>query len=637
MQRKPSSPANSALLKDRVAILIWVFATLFVALFILKAIQIHEVFGTSAYDLGVFHQALWLISQFEEQFNTVRGMHSHGDHFRPVDYLFIPLYRLSPSIYWTFLAQSLSVGFGSLVLYRLAQRELPTMHWVPPVLALVYLLNPVVHNPLLWQYHPVVLASGLYLLWLWFYLERRTWPFYLIFILLLTIREDTCITTAAFAMVAIAQRRYRYGIPVLIGSIFWWLLVTRVVMPELNGVGYFRLDQGTLQVLYQHVFDIDYYTRQLLDERTLSYWAWLILPLLGLSLLAPLYLLPALPTLLLNPLVGGYGTQIEFHYSVNAMPFIFLASLIGMRRLLDRFPRAQLPLMLALLLSATVAAKQGSALSYSGLVAGAKHWEITADRRTDLRAISKLIGPDSGVAATDYYLPHLANRKSIYLFPNPWRTWVWGITNEGGHHPNLVDYLVLNPDNAASNMDLLTYLANSGVFRYIWKEEKLHVLQRVREERLPREAALADLESYLKSHLLKVIRVELGEIVEYGGNQAGCSPVVNRVVEQPYATTIDVDFSSIFPNVGKGSVYLHALIDSPITQEIEISLGVDDGAVVWLDQQELAEILGPQPFTPNQYKIPVQLKKGENRFCFRIDNVGGAWRIQAQFLPLLQQ
>ena len=111
-----------------------------------------------------------------------------------------------------------------------------------------YLLNPVVHNPLLWQYHPLMLASGFYLLWLWFYLERRSWPFYLIFILLLTIREDMCITTASFGMMAIIQRRYRYGVPVLIGSILWWLLVTRVVMPELNEFGYYRMEHGKLHV-----------------------------------------------------------------------------------------------------------------------------------------------------------------------------------------------------------------------------------------------------------------------------------------------------------------------------------------------------------------------------------------------------
>lgn len=627
----------SALLKDRLAILIWVCATFFVVLFTLKAIQIHEIFGTSAYDLGVFQQALWLISQFEEPFNTVRGMHSHGDHFRPVDYLFIPLYLLSPSIYWAFLAQSLSIGLGCLVLYRLAQRELPTMRWVPPLFALIYLLNPVVHNPLLWQYHPVVLASGLYLLWLWFYMERRIWPFYLIFILLLTIREDMCITTAAFAMVAIAQRRYRYGIPVLIGSILWWLLVTRVIMPELNGVGYFRFEHGTLQVLYQHLFDIDFYSLQLLNDSALSYWLWIILPLLGLSLLAPLYLLPALPTLLLNPLVGGYGTQIEYHYSVNAMPFIFVAALIGTRRLLGRFPRVQLPLMLALLLVAMVAAKEGSLLSYSGLVGGAKQWAETADLRKDFQAISKLIEPGSGVAATDYYLPHLVNRKSIYLFPNPWRSSFWGVNDEGSHHPNRVDYLVLNPDNAASNMDLLTYLTNNGVFRYIWKEEKLHVLQRVREERLPREAALADWASYSESHQFKVSRVELGEVVKYGGNQAGCNSAVGHVVKQADEAIIDLDLSSIFPLGGQRSVYLQAWIDSAATQLVEVSLGVDDGVVIWSGRQVLAEIPGPQAFTPNQHHIPVQLEKGENRFCFRVDDVGGAWRIRARFLPHLKQ
>ena len=633
----PSLPTASALLKDRVAILIWVCATLFVALFTLKAILLHEVFGTTAYDLGVFQQALWLISQFEEPFNTVRGMHSHGDHFRPVDYLFIPLYRLSPSIYWTFLAQSLSVAFGSLVLYRMAQRELPSMRWVPPVFALIYLLNPVVHNPLLWQYHPLVLASGLYLLWLWFYMEQRSWPFFLVFVLLLSIREDMCVTTAVFGIVAIIQRRYRYGIPVLISSIFWWLLVTRIVMPELNDVGYFRTEHGTLQVLYQNIFNVEFYTRQLLNEHAFSYWAWLMIPLLGLSLLAPLYLLPALPSLLINPLVGGYSTLIQYHYSVNAMPFIFLAALIGTRRLLGRFPKGQLPLMLALLLATTVAAKQGSTFSLSRLSTDVRWWEETAELRSDLQNISRLFEPESGVAATDYYLPHLADRQLIYLFPNPWETLNWGVVGEAEHHPNRVNYLVLRPHRVVSHMGLLTYLVDSGVFQYIWRGEQLHVLQRVREERLPRESALADWEAYRESHQLKMNRVALGDVVEYGGNQAGCDMPVDNEVKLVDATTIDLDLASIFPHGGRRSAYLYASINSRSTQQIEISLGVDDGIVIWLNDRLVAEFPGPQAFMPNQHKVPVELVKGENRFCFRIDDIGGAWRIQARFSPLLQQ
>lgn len=211
------------------------------------------------------------------------------------------------------------------------------------------------------------------------------------------------------------------------------------------------------------------------------------------------------------------------------------------------------------------------------------------------------------------------------------------MAGEGAHHLNRVDYLILNPVHVASQLDLLTYLVNSGLFQYIWKGDQLHVLQRVREERYPRELALADWESYCNSHQLKVRRIELCEVVESRGNQAGCATPVDHAVEPVDATTIDVDLASIFPGVGQRSVYLHASIDSLSTQQVEISLGMDDGMVIWLNDQSVVEFPGPQAFMPNQYKVPVQLLEGENRFCFRVDDVGGAWRIQARFFPLLQQ
>ena len=636
MHNKSIVTGNTTLFKGKATLVVLVCTMLFSVFFTLKAIQMHDSFETSAYDLGVFQQALWLISQFGDQFNTVRGMHSHGDHFRPIDYLFIPLYFLKPSIHWAFLAQSLSVGLGALVLFRIAQRQLPAMRWVAPAFALIYLLNPVVHNPLVWQYHPLVLASGLYLLWLWFYLEQRSWPYYLVFILLLIIREDMCITTAAFGMVAILQRRFRYGIPVVIISVLWWLLVTRVVLPELNGEGYFRLEGGTLQVLYRHLFDTDFYIRQLWNEYAFSYWAWLLLPLLGLSLLAPLYLLPALPTLLVNPLVGDYSAQIQYHYSVNAMPFIFIAALFGTRKILSRFPRTQLPLVLALLVASSVAAYHGSRVTYSGVVNGIERWHNKAETRETLKTLAISIGPESGVAATDFYLPHIVNRRQIYLFPNPWRTWYWGLAGESQHHPNNVDYLVLRPAHAAQHQDLLTYLVNAGVFRYTLKTPELHTLQRVRDERLPREAALADWETYSKTHRLLVTRAELGDAVEKDGLQAGCKFQSGQPLTLDDTKTVDVDFTSVFPDIHIGAAYLYATIESAATQLVEISLGVDDGVSIWQGKQEIANIPGPQAFSPNQHRIPVQLHEGENRFCFRVDNVGGAWRIQASFSPVLQ-
>jgi hypothetical protein len=270
------------------------------------------------------------------------------------------------------------------------------------------------------------------------------------------------------------------------------------------------------------------------------------------------------------------------------------------------------------------------------LVGGIKHWHKKAELRETLTDFSSTVGPQSGIAATDYFLPHLVQRKSIYLFPNPWRTWYWGLSGEAQHHPNYVDYLVLDPIHTTHHQDLLTYLVNAGVFRYTLKTPELHILQRVRDERLPREAALADWETYSKTHRLLVTRAELGDAVEKDELQAGCKFQSGQPLTLDDTKTVDVDFTSVFPDIHIGSAYLYATIESAATQPVEISLGVDDGVSIWQGKQEIANIPGPQAFSPNQHRIPVQLHEGENRFCFRVDNVGGAWRIQASFSPVLQ-
>ncbi len=127
---------------------LWGLVVIFVVIFILKSIQIHEIFGTSAYDLGIFQQAHWLLSQFEPLFNTVRGLHSYVDHFRYIDLLYIPLYYIIPSIYWAFFVQALSVGVAGLLIYAVGRHYLIDSKFLPVVVAVSFLLNPVVHNPL---------------------------------------------------------------------------------------------------------------------------------------------------------------------------------------------------------------------------------------------------------------------------------------------------------------------------------------------------------------------------------------------------------------------------------------------------------------------------------------------------------
>ena len=49
-------------------------------------------FGTFGFDMGIYDQAIWLLSRLKEPFVTVRGLNYFGHHVNPVTVLFVPFY-----------------------------------------------------------------------------------------------------------------------------------------------------------------------------------------------------------------------------------------------------------------------------------------------------------------------------------------------------------------------------------------------------------------------------------------------------------------------------------------------------------------------------------------------------------------
>jgi uncharacterized membrane protein len=158
------------------------------------------------------------------------------------------------------------------------------------------------------------------------------------------------------------------------------------------------------------------------EGRDLGYLADLLLPLLGLPLLAPLAALTAAPELLLN-LLSDTRTQtsIHFHYTSGAIPGLFVAAVLGAARLRRRFPWARRP--------------EGRAVVASGLVAGVllgplplwRHVPLGSDLATREHVVGsqaaaaesalRLIPPDAPVSATNTLGAHLSERERIFSFP----------------------------------------------------------------------------------------------------------------------------------------------------------------------------------------------------------------------------
>lgn len=619
-------------------------AIFFTAVFTAVSFRIHAVFGTSAYDLGLFDQAFWRYSQLLPNFNTIRGMNILGDHFSLIALIFAPLYKIWPNIFWAFALQSLSVAIGGLVLFRIARHLLPDKPWLCLAFSLAYYLHPAVHNTLLWQYHEIVLASGLYMALIWSYLKDRPYLFIVMLLLLLSCREDMPFTLVAFGIIALIEKRWRYCLWAVCISIIWWLVVTRIAMPYFNGVGYFRASSGGLAIILNNIFNPSFYLTKATDPQALDYLWKLFLPAGLLGLFAPRYLLPALPTLVANVLIGNYNTILNYHYSVSIMPFFFWAALVGSRRIAT-LGETYLPAFrhilaflaaLAFVVSFILGARY-SVINPGAIPGNYREWRDNADKRGYVAALDAKFG-EKGVAASDFLLPHLSHRERIYLFPNPWKVHYWGIAGENLHHPNSVHYIVLDRNVIRDNQTLYDYLVDSGIFSRVSDELGFVTLERLRPEASDRTQAIADFRNFSPIAQPRFTHLRLSPpypTTESEFRRLDLDPVStlspagsSSLPDQTSGTILEIDLGE----AGKSDFttrYVLAEVVSSTSCTAKLKLGSDDGVTVWLNGQQVHENIVLRPAHLGDDEVDIKLKHGRNIVVFRVNNATGAFRLQA--------
>jgi hypothetical protein len=80
--------------------------------------------------------------------------------------------------------------------------------------------------------------------------------------------------------------------------------------------------------------------------------------------------------------------------------------------------------------------------------------------------------------------------------------------------------------------------------------------------------------------------------------------------------------------------YAAATVTSPKQQDVQLSIGTDDDAVVWLNGREVFRHEGMRGVMRDQDKIPVSLPEGESRLLIKIYNRVGMWAFSVRFLDL---
>lgn len=156
--------ATQTKLRERVSLFVLVtLALVFIVIFTVLSLRRVALLGAHAFDLGIFQQGVWLLTQGERPFITIRGWHLLADHFSPILFIFVPFYHLWAHPFWLLLGQTVALAVGVIPLYCLALRHTQSP-WAATLIAVGYLLHPASFTMLFFDFHPILLSVP-FVLW----------------------------------------------------------------------------------------------------------------------------------------------------------------------------------------------------------------------------------------------------------------------------------------------------------------------------------------------------------------------------------------------------------------------------------------------------------------------------------------
>lgn len=425
-------------------------------------------FGYNALDLAIYSQTL---------FNSAEGrwfaltIHPHsylGDHVELLLAVLVPFVRLIPRPETLLVLQAAILASAAFPLFRIARRKLPSL----PALGIValYLLNPILHNIALFEFHALPFAIPL-LLWAWDAYERKHFPHFLLFLAIsLLVREDVAISAVAFSAFALVHRREkRWVLAPLLASAAWFIVSTQLAS-SLNGYGnykflyYYAWLGETPRAMIETIFTRPLFVLQhFITSQHLFFVGGILLPLLFLPLFRPLPLVGAIFPWAQIALTsaGASLLEIQTHYAALIIPWVFVASIESLSAIHGRAHLRGVRERLRTRVSrepAILWALLGTVAIYSMFTMGplvtlfSPGISQSADEN-EARTLTKFIEripPNASVSASFQALTPLSMRENVYSLHYAFLG-QRQLSREPYELPRDVEYLLMDGD------DILTY------------------------------------------------------------------------------------------------------------------------------------------------------------------------------------
>jgi uncharacterized membrane protein len=476
----------------------WLWLLVLIVAFLYSSLSIlrHRHFESSAYDLGIFDQAVWQYSRFHAPLDSVRSNllteNLLGDHFHPILALLAPLFWIWNSVEALLAAQGLLFALAIVPIFLFAEKRLGK--WAAYLFAVSYSIFWGIQKAVEFDFHEIALAVPLIAFAVYFIDEKRWRAYFVCIFLLLMTKENMGVLVAFFGLYLIALKQYKRGLISAGAGAIWFFVATKILIPLLieplstlvdrpnNYYRYWSYNQigsGPLGALKTIITNPLMVIRTLFSPGTKlqTYW-YTFYPFLFLSFVSPLFILaiPLFAERFLSEVESRW--VMDYHYTAASVPILVMAAADGLSRL-TRFLKKERARYLVLAASCLVLALNLYLLPRFPLrrLASSEFLHLQISDRTGRKAVSQ-IPLEASVLAQGPITPHLSHRRAIFVL-----------------NPLVIlpdcDFIItsdrINPFPAPAYEDIQSYLNRQLIrgYRKVFDEDGWVILKRESETTTP--------------------------------------------------------------------------------------------------------------------------------------------------------
>ncbi len=485
-------------------IILYLIVLVYIVLFSYLSIRKYLTFQSHYFDLGIMNQVVYNTSKgyFLEMTNQdfVQNASRLAIHFDPILAVFAPFYLIwnSPDI--LLVAQTIVLALGAVAVYFIAKLLLDKKIY-GLLFAVSYLLFFAVERANVFDFHAVTLATTFLLFAIYFSLTKKFIRSFFCLILALITKEHVGLVTFFFGLyLFFIKKERKFALSIMLVSLVFFAATVFYLIPYFRGGSHFALsrysDFGETpgRIIFGIIKNPKLIGLYLLRHESFLYLQRLLLPNGILMIFAPLEFLIALPELMLNLLSSNSNMRdIYFHYNSLIVPFVFLSSIYGLKKIREAGCLKKLTgvFVAVFIMTTLISVYYLNPLPFSFLKEPYWWGQIDEKKIAVVKTWQNILKDDRiKVATTPKLAPFFSARRYYYNFLFDPSYAGAGLTADDiiktVNDYRFADYVIINRDeidecNAASlTAKFYWQLRNDRLFVKIFDQEKIEVYKQVK-------------------------------------------------------------------------------------------------------------------------------------------------------------